>query len=243
MRATIVTVLLSVIIGTAGALDVESPQFINHLLSIHKPGKPELYEDAVIFTAPSSYRRVGVAFAHENFSTVHWLQKMVSPEMNPVLQKQGIMYNDIGLMVFVWKIPETVQELEYRLVIDGLWTVDPANPVQRFDRDSGLMLSVLPVAVERKASAAFEDPVNALKFTFQAERGATINVAGTFNNWDPFMYQLIETSPGMYSLTLPLPPGTYQYVFICRGERTLDPNNQTRVYDKNGRAVSQATVR
>jgi hypothetical protein len=56
------------------------------------------------------------------------------------------------------------------------------------------------------------------------------------------MYELTENPSGVYSLNLPLPPGTYQYVFFHRGERYLDPYNFNRVYTRDGKPVSQIII-
>jgi hypothetical protein len=67
-------------------------------------------------------------------------------------------------------------------------------------------------------------------------------VAGSFNGWDPFMYELVESPAGTYSLCLPLPPGKYQYSFFHRGERWLDPYNPSRVYSHDGIPVSEIVI-
>jgi hypothetical protein len=56
------------------------------------------------------------------------------------------------------------------------------------------------------------------------------------------MYELRETAPGLYALTLPLPPGTYHYVFFHRGLRILDPYNHNRAYTAEGQAATEAVV-
>jgi hypothetical protein len=56
------------------------------------------------------------------------------------------------------------------------------------------------------------------------------------------MYELAENPAGVYSLTLPLPPGKYQYVFFHRGERFLDPYNFKRVYGRDGKTVSEIEI-
>jgi hypothetical protein len=57
------------------------------------------------------------------------------------------------------------------------------------------------------------------------------------------MYEMKETSPGFYSLSLSLPPGTYQYIFFHRGERIPDPLNQDKVYSPEGKIASQMVVK
>ncbi|MDR3333924.1 MAG: isoamylase [Treponema sp.] len=245
MKKITVVLLLIFIIGTIEAVDIESYQFIDHLLHLEGPGKPELYEDGVIFTAPSSYRRVGIAFAHEGFSKVYWFKKLLLPPDEPVessKQKAPVSYRDSGILFHLYTVPEGIQELEYRLIIDGLWTIDPANPQYRVDT-SGMTHSIVPVPVIKKPLSTFDAPPGSLNFTYTASPGETITVAGSFNGWDPFMYELQEKTPGTYSLTLPLPPGLYQYVFFHRGQRIVDPHNPKRIYTKDGKTASEALIK
>ncbi|MDR2538010.1 MAG: hypothetical protein LBC46_06880 [Treponema sp.] len=147
---TIMTVsLLLFIIGNIGALDTESYQFVDYLLSIESPGAPRLFEDGVIFTAPSSYRHVGIAFAHEGFSTVYWFRRLMTPDPDAKPQKKGVSYRDSGILFHAYTPPAEVVELEYRLVIEGLWTLDPANPRYRID-SAGLSRSVVLIPVTQK---------------------------------------------------------------------------------------------
>lgn len=245
MKTIMVTGLLMLSIGTIGAVDTESYQFIDYLLSLSKPGRPEVFEDGVIFTAPSSYRRVGIAFAHEGFAQVYWFRKLLLPKDNPTPEeekKKQALYTDSGILFHVYTLPEHIRELEYRLVIDGLWTSDPGNPEYRMDA-SGLIHSVVSVPDLAKSPSTFDAPPGSLSFIYTGPPGESITVAGDFNGWDPFMYTLSEKTPGHYSLTLPLPPGTYQYVFFHRGQRLLDPHNPNRVYTKDGKIASVALIR
>jgi hypothetical protein len=246
MKTIIAVTLLAFFTGSAGAADIESYQFIDRLLSLDGPGAPELYEDAVIFTAPSSHRRVGVAFAHEGFSRVYWFRKLLLPQDPaapiPPGQKKPDPYRDSGILFHVHPLPGKIRELEYRLIIDGLWTTDPANALSRKDSATGLAYSVIPLPAPEKTPGPLKGPPKSLSFSFKGPPGETVTVAGSFNGWDPFMYELAEGPPGLYSLTLPLPPGRYQYVFFHRGERFLDPYNFNRVYSKDGKAASEIAI-
>jgi hypothetical protein len=248
MKTIMAAVLLVLIIGFAGAADTESYQFIDRLLSLDGPGVPVLYEDAVIFTAPSFHRRVGVAFAHEGFSRVHWFRQLLIPQDPlgapiPPGKKQPDPYRDSGFLFYVYQIPENIRELEYRLIIDGLWTTDPANTLNRKDTVSGLLYSVIPIPPRENVPGPLKGPPGTLQFFFKGPPGETVTVAGSFNGWDPFMYELVESPAGVYSLTLPLPPGKYQYLFFHRGERFLDPYNVNRVYSRDGKAFSDIEIR
>lgn len=247
MKRTIIAALLLFIIGNIRAADTESYQFIDHLLSITQPGPPEVYEDTVIFTAPSSHRRVGIAFAHENFSRVYWLRKLMVPEdpervlaatkKNPVDP-----YRDSGILFHVQTIPKDLREMEYRMIIDGLWSPDPLNPLRKTS-SAGLVHSRIPLPQISSPPPGPDGIPGHLNFAFTAESGEIITVAGNFNGWDPFMYEMKETSRGNYSLVLPLQAGTYQYVYIYRGERVLDPRNRRIVYTQDGYTASETIVK
>jgi hypothetical protein len=244
---TITAVLLLILsIGVLGAADLESYQFIDRLLSLGSPGVPVIYEDTVIFTAPSSYRRVGISFAFEGYSKVYWFQNLKVHEDPAVVAAAGKKgadpYKDSGILFHVQTIPAGTNNIDYRMIIDGLWTADPLNPLT-VSSAGGLTQSRVPVPPQPAAPSVFDAPPGSLSFTYKAPSGETVTVAGSFNGWDPFMYEMKETGPGVYTLTLPLPPGTYQYSFFHRGERVTDPYNPYKVYAKNGIAVSEATVR
>jgi hypothetical protein len=248
MRNIIILTLLIVSIGNIEAIDTESYQFINHLLTIPGPRSPEVFDDGVIFTAPSSHRRVGISFAHEGFSRVYWFQKLLKAkdELTPREEKSKNIedkYRDSGILFHVYTVPPEIRELEYRLVIDGLWTVDPLNLQYRIDQKSGIVRSVIVMPEIQKVPTAFDGPPGTLTFHYQAPSGERITVAGSFNGWDPFMYELREIREGFYSLTLPLPPGTYHYVFFHRGQRVLDPYTHNRAYTTEGIAATEAIVR
>jgi hypothetical protein len=219
------------------------------LLNTRSPGAPEIFEDGVIFTAPSTYRRVGISFAHEDFAKVHWFEKILRAkdeltEKEEKSKNEANRYRDSGILFHVLQtVPPEIRELEYRLVIDGLWTTDPLNPQYRIDQKSGIVRSMIVIPEFKKVPTAFDGPPGTLTFNYQAPSGETISVAGSFNGWDPFMYELQETKPGFYTLTLPLPPGVYHYVFFHRGQRILDPYNHNRVYTTEGITATEAVVR
>ncbi|MDR2767019.1 MAG: glycogen-binding domain-containing protein [Treponema sp.] len=253
MKKSLTVWLLIAIIGSIGAADItsstideDSARFIGHLLTLKKPARPEVVEDAVIFTAPSTYRRVGIAFAHEGFGRVYWFKRLMVPNENPgpwIKEKPPAdMFRDSGILYYIYPVPETLDgSLEYRLIVDGLWIRDPLNPDFRSE-GSGIARSVVNLPPIRRPDSLKRGPEGALTFTYYAESGSVVTVAGSFNAWDPFMYELREVSPGRYTLSLPLPAGTYQYAFFYRGERRLDPNNPRRVYTREGKAANEAKV-
>ena len=259
MKRIFLFVIFIIITPFLPAEDWETYEIINQLLliqqrleeqrklNINQPLAPVIYDNAVIFTADSNIRNVGVAFAHENFSIIHQFRPLVVNQdwQNPVLlpgEKYPSPFRDSGIQFFVYLLPTHLNELEYRLIINGLWTTDPSNLQTRRDPISGLTMSILTLPPR----AANFHPLNGLpeglSFSFRGPPGEIVTVAGTFNGWDPFMYELREGPAGHYNLTIPLPPGTYQYVFFHRGERYVDPYNARRIYARDGSAASEITI-
>jgi len=246
MKAIITAALLILIIGNIRAVDTDSYQFIDRLRSISKPGKPEIFEDGVLFTASSSHNRVGISFAHEGYARVYWFRQLLIPRDPAELflngkPIKGINPNiDSGILFHIETIPANLKNLDYRLIIDGLWSTDPANPIT-VTGPSGIMESRFPLPEKPKPYLDAVQP-GTYRFIYRSDPGETITVGGSFNNWDPFMYELKEISPGFYTLTLPLPPGNFQYLFFHRGEQITDPENPRRLYNREGRAVSEGQV-
>ena len=76
---------------------------------------------------------------------------------------------------------------------------------------------------------------------------AKVYVAGTFNNWDPATIQLGDNGKGVYTATVLLPHGRYEYKFIVNGdwingpdftERTPNPFGTTNNVIVVGRTVN-----
>ena len=244
---TLLTAILFFTAGFSHAVDieaVESYQLHDRLLSFSEPGAPEIVDNMVIFTASSSLRRVGIAFADEGFAKVHWFRQLLvsrDPLEFPRNEKKPSPYKDSGIVFHVYQIPEGTTEIEYRLIINGLWTTDPANPNTRRD-SSGLSRSVISLPHKETTPGPLKGPPGSLNFAFKGPPGETVTVAGNFNGWDPFMYELREGPAGNYTINIPLPPGKYQYVFFHRGQRFLDPYNTNRIYARDGKAASEIVI-
>ena len=247
MKKLSVFVLLNAIIGNLNALDLQSYQFIDLLLSLNKPTAPIVFEDALVFTSDGSWnRKVGVSFAHEKFAKVYWFKKILIPidQTEPFNEKAKFepeRVKDSGLLFYAYEVPPGMREVEYRLVVDGLWCSDPANPQRRIDINSGLELSI--AATPHRFAAPVEAADNThLRVKYSAPSGDHVSLAGDFNGWDPFLYRLKETERGVYSIELPLPAGTYRYVLYHNGSRVLDPGNLEKVYAAGGSVVNTVTL-
>ena len=225
----------------------ETYEIIDKLLNLSGPGTPEIHGNFVIFTAESSLRRVGISFAHENFARVYWYRQLLIPRESidmivPKGETPPDPLIDSGIQFHVYEVPSHVMELEYRLIINGLWTTDPINPESRRDPVSSLSMSILRLPPRPVRPHPLNGQPEGLSFTYRGPPGETITVAGNFNGWDPFMYELREGPRGTYTLTIPLPSGTYQYVFFHRGRRFTDPFNPVRIYGRDGSAASEVVI-
>jgi hypothetical protein len=243
--------LLLLIIGNAEAQETAlteySYELAEHLLTLTRPSAPEVFDGQVIFTLPSAYRRAGVAFAHENWTTIHQFRKLELPIENtaPFTDNANIpreFYHDSGIMFTVYTPPPGTGILEYRLIADGLWFADPLNTESRLDTASGTRNSLVSLDPAPAPRTADEPGDGRVRFRCRAEPGDTVYLAGSFNNWDPFMYEMSEETPGNYTLALGLPAGTYHYLFFQGGAFRHDLANPGRAYLLDGRTASVIVV-
>jgi AMP-activated protein kinase-like protein len=95
------------------------------------------------------------------------------------------------------------------------------------------MLVVLVLATfwrpaQRAADVSSTAPANAeprvfVQFRLQASDAMSVQLAGSFTNWQP-QYELRRTGSGIWSITIPLSPGVHDYAFVVDGNLwTADP--------------------
>ncbi len=187
---------------------------------------PRAFEDRMVFSTKGPYRFVGAAFEHEGFTRIHPFAR-----------------NDYGVFVLAYPVPlKRIEPLVYRFVIDGSWTADERNPRRMINPRGGVELSWVnpPYLSDLHLGtyALLAEDGRTARFIFRGGPGEIVTVCGDFDNWDPFIHEMSETSPGTYELALPLPRGTHRYAFVYRGEFLADPLNPTKAVDAEGRLVS-----
>lgn len=90
-----------------------------------------------------------------------------------------------------------------------------------FGRLSALPPTVPSVAV---APAMPAEPLVLVRLVMVQPSAATVAVAGDFNGWDPSRTPLLRADNGMWTTTIQLKPGRYQYMFVIDGkEWQTDP--------------------
>lgn len=71
-------------------------------------------------------------------------------------------------------------------------------------------------------------PAGQVRFNYQPSgRVKKIYLAGNFNGWNPSNDEYLlsdEDGDGIYSISIQLEPGTYQYKFVIDGRWTKDPH-------------------
>ncbi|ULQ59342.1 isoamylase [Brucepastera parasyntrophica] len=229
------------LIQAAGA-EINAITYQELVASISRVQEPLISDKHVIFTARGDARYVGIAFEHEDYRFIHSFQRIIRRDLygKPQVDDQGRPLETV--LFYIAEIPPEMKELTYRMVVDGLWTTDPQNPHTKYDYINGMNVSILPVEYYEIFQTSQRDS-NLVKFTYEGNPGAVIRLAGTFNNWDPFMYELTEISPGRYEISLPLPKGTWYYAYFEGTTQRPDSTNSNHVYTKDGRVASVLVVK
>lgn len=224
--------LLASALLTAGlaplAAQVSLPTPIE-IQNVERAGPPRFLNRQVLLSfqpesAARPARLVGASFEHEGYGVFH-----------PYVR------NANGVFLLLLEVPEGLPSLTYRLSVDGLWTHDPANP-QRIEDFSGVVLSTFSLEGLPARSLASPEirPNGEVTFRFRGQPGRFVSLIGEFNRWDPFWEPMPEdpARPGLYQITLRLPPGPHYYVFSVDGERVPDPLNVEMAEDAEGFRVS-----
>ena len=203
------------------------------LVSTTGVSKPTQYDDFIVFTADKNARYVGIAFDFENYTQIH------SFELRNIYDEDYEVSD--SYYFYVQKLPKDIQQFNYRMVIDGLWTTDPTNDSKNYDSSTGVVLShfdasrTIPVITK-------DDSQGLVRFIYKGKSGEKIRLGGNFTNWDSWIYEMQEVSPGLYQIDLPLPPGTYDYAFYSGMNSMVDSSNPVRVYTADGKEASRIQV-
>ncbi|MBP5448103.1 MAG: isoamylase [Treponema sp.] len=239
-KSLLILAALALFVGTAAAeKTVESPysyEYRDIAQKLQGPSAPFEKDGCIVFSAELGPRYVGIAFDFENYQIIH-----------PFMRKTTYDENNDPVNTWYFYILEDVPQVSkiyYRMIIDGLWTTDSHNPQKYYDTQTGIHLSELTVhkrqgAATRTAAAGNS---SATHFVYRGKSGQKVRLAGTFTKWDSWIYELKETAAGLYELDLPLPTGTYYYVYYIGAERFPDRTNHDMAWTEDGRPISKLVV-
>jgi hypothetical protein len=229
---------------SAAAKEDLNPNLNLRVVGLKEASPPEIFEDSIIFSSGLKVRFVGVAFAHEHYAIIHPMRR----------NQHGIFFLVYPIPVKSDKILEIMspadtlsEDIRYRLMVDGQWTYDASNKNRSVDGKTGVTVSVLEIPFLSIESPGIypildEQDGDTARFRYRGEPGSVITVAGSFNDWDPFMYEMEEIEDGLYTLTLKLPRGIQRYAFIDRGRKVADALNPDFAYTPEGTRVSVLQV-
>jgi len=99
-------------------------------------------------------------------------------------------------------------------------------------------------AVDGPLRVASNEPVTMqvyVQFRLQTADAMEVRLAGSFTHWQP-EYQLHQTAPGLWTVTLPLNPGVHDYAFIVDGQRWVTDPYAPSIQDGFGGTNSRITL-
>ena len=201
---------------------------ISELTEAHSPIFLDNHIIFTYFNGEKYTRRVAIAFESDNYRQVYPFVK-----------------NEYNVFFFIAEIPEKTDVLNYRLIIDGVWTHDPINDDSFLSPEQ---LRVSSLNIPKRFNEYFTTPLvydnGNVRFVYKDQENKHIYLSGNFNNWDPFMLRMVEDKkdPGTYTISLRMAPGKHFYTFISDGITIQDPNNPKKALDSRGNAVSVVTV-
>ncbi len=211
----------------------EELDLANTASQIQKVEKPYLKGNDVIFTFPFNCRHVGIAFDFEDYKTVHSYMLKKITDMDGEVSDSFYFY--------VLNLPKNIKEFNYRIITDGLWILDPLNSETVYDENTELMLSHFNANREIKPVTE-KTSSGSIRFVYQGETGKIIRLAGSFTNWDSWIYELQEVKKGLYTFELNLPPGKYEYAYFSGFNSFPDISNPNRCYSNDGKVASLLIV-
>lgn len=195
-------------------------------------GAPYQKDDYIVFTADDGPRHVGIAFDFEDYKTVHSFMRKSTTDIDDKVTSSCYFY--------ILDLPKNIESISYRLVVDGIWTTDPTNFNRYYNPYTGIEVSTLQVTNNHVNETQKTD--KGVHFIYEGESGLKVRLAGTFTNWDSWIYELTETRPGYYELYLPLPEGTYYYAYYTGTKSFADVTNPDRAWSGEGRETSKIVV-
>jgi len=223
----ILTALICIVIIPAFSLGGYSLTIHTEISELQEAKSPIFIDNKILFTYSAGnkfIRRVAIAFETDNYKNVYPLAR-----------------NEYNIFFITRDIPKKINYINYRLIVDGVWTNDPLN-TNSFLSPEKFKISRIIIPknyFELEVSPTIGTDRN-VRFVYKDVTNKQVYLSGNFNNWDPFMLKMKEESenPGIYSISVRMSEGNHYYKFVADGVSLQDPNNPKKAYDTRGNSVS-----
>lgn len=101
------------------------------------------------------------------------------------------------------------------VAVGGLFSLKPERVVE---------VPVATVPAQTIAAGTTQQPTVFVRLVLLQPGAQSVSVAGDFNGWDPAQTKLERSDGGVWTATIPLKPGRYQYMFVIDGKQWIaDP--------------------
>jgi len=219
----------TVFIAAVGVFPLSAASFdteLHHrIINTTESSKPFILNESIIlsYDAPPGTRVVSLAMENEQYRTFHTYEK-----------------NRHGVFILTLPIPENLERIRYRLVVDGLWTVDPNSEKLRDGRGIQVSSITIPVNSSMPSPGITRLPDGKTRFVYFGDKNSRVSLIGDFNRWDPYLTPMEESPvyPGIYSVTLSLPGNARFYRFVVNGRDITDPGNRNSSHNGWGETAS-----
>lgn len=121
--------------------------------------------------------------------------------------------------------------------------VESARDYWRFMRgwDPGVLKPSTTRRVPHRGEGGEPPDIRFVDFELKAPDAKAVALGASFNGFDASALKLTRGSDGVWRVTVPLPPGTYDYAFEVDGRWSVDPA-AGRAVKRGGRDVSTREV-
>lgn len=127
--------------------------------------------------------------------------------------------------------------------VPSLVLVEAARDYWRFLRgwDPGVLKPTTTRRVPHRGDGSEPPDIRFVEFALKAPQAKAVSLAASFNGFEAGALALTRESDGLWRVTVPLPPGSYDYAFDVDGAWTVDPAGG-RTATRGGRSVTTREV-
>ncbi len=229
IRSGVQSVIPAVIMTIFGIIPLSAATFdteLHHrIINTTESSKPYILNKHIVlsYAAPQGTQVVSLALESEQYRIFHTYEK-----------------NRHGIFILSLSIPENTNEIRYRLVVDGLWTIDPNSKRQRDTRGVLVSSVLIPVDSSVPSPGITRLPNGKTRFVYLGDESSRVSLIGDFNRWDPYLTPMEESPvyPGVYTVALKLPEDARFYRFVVNGRDIPDPENHNTSHNGWGETAS-----